>query len=52
MIRCAVLRHAEMPKGSRRVPTVKDGFILGPLHGLVGRLDFSPARELLFLLLN
>jgi len=33
-----MLRHAEMPKGSRRVPTVKDGFILGLPHGTVGRL--------------
>src|SRR5437879_3684682 len=33
-----MLRHAEMPKGSRRVPTVKDGFILGPPHGVSGRL--------------
>jgi len=39
MIRCAMLRHAEMPKGSRRVPTVYDGFILGLPHGSVGRLD-------------
>jgi hypothetical protein len=29
-----------MPKGSRRVPTVYDGFILGPPHGSVGRLVF------------
>ena len=40
MIRCAMLRHAEMPKGSRRVPTVYDGFILGLPHGSVGRLHF------------
>src|SRR6266576_3882570 len=33
-----MLRHAEMPKGSRRVPTVKDGFILGLPHGVSGRL--------------
>jgi hypothetical protein len=38
MIRCAMLRHAEMPKGSRRVPTVYDGFILGLPHGQAGRL--------------
>jgi hypothetical protein len=36
-----MLRHAEMPKGSRRVPTVKDGFILGLPHGAAGRLYFS-----------
>ena len=35
-----MLRHAEMPKGSRRVPTSTDGFILGPSHGMLGRLDF------------
>ena len=33
-----MLRHAEMPNGSRQVPTVYDGFILGPPHGSVGRL--------------
>ena len=33
-----MLRHAEMPKGSRRVPTVYDGFILGLPHGVAGRL--------------
>ncbi len=37
MIRCAMLRHAEMPKGSRQVPTVYDGFILGLPHGSAGR---------------
>src|SRR5207248_11244022 len=40
MIRCAMLRHAEMPQGSRRVPPVYDGFILGPPHRSVGRLVF------------
>jgi hypothetical protein len=56
MIRCAMLRHAEMPKGSRRVPTVYDGFILGLPHGSVGRLDFyvgkarTPISARLFLL--
>src|SRR5260370_21146575 len=39
-IRCATLRHAEMPKGSRRVPNVYPRFILGPSHGTVGRLEF------------
>ena len=33
-----MLRHAEMPKGSRQVPTVYDGFILGLPHGSAGRL--------------
>jgi hypothetical protein len=41
MIRCAMLRHAEMPKGSRRVPTVYDGFILGLPHGALGRFLFA-----------
>jgi len=27
-----MLRHAQMPKGSRRAPTSTDGFILGPCH--------------------
>ncbi len=31
-----MLRQAEMPKGSRQVPTVYDGFILGPPHGISG----------------
>jgi hypothetical protein len=29
-VRCAKLRHAEMPKEPRRVPAVVDGFIDGP----------------------
>ena len=32
LARCAMFRHAEMPKELRRVPTVKDGFIDGPLN--------------------
>ena len=27
-----MLRHAQMPKGSRRAPTSTDGFILGLRH--------------------
>src|SRR5262245_10992702 len=45
MIRCAMLRHAEMPKGSRRVPTVYDGFILGLPHGAAGRLLLARGRR-------
>ena len=47
-----MLRHAEMPNGSRQVPTVYDGFILGPPHGLVGRLlIFNRCAALLHLVL-
>lgn len=43
-IRCATFRHAEMPKGSRRVPTVLDGFIYRPVTRLsAGRLDLLQA---------
>src|SRR5262249_18220416 len=38
-IRCAMLRHAEMPKGSRRVPNVYRRVHSRPrAHGPVGRL--------------
>ena len=39
MVWCAMLRHAETPKGPRGVPKLSnDRFKDGPLHGPVGRL--------------
>src|SRR5205814_10234876 len=54
MVWCAMLRHAETPKGPRGVPKLSnDRFKDGPLHGPVGRLFSlrivipSQARDLL-----
>ena len=38
-VRCAMLRHAEMPEEPRRVPTVMSGFIGGP-SGTAPRVGF------------
>jgi hypothetical protein len=32
-------------KGLGGFPTSTDGFILGPSHGIVGRLDFFPLDQ-------
>ena len=44
LIWCAMLRHAERPKRSRRAPNVYRRFILGPSHGQVGRLFYSTSE--------
>jgi len=36
-----MLRHAEMPKGSRQAPTSTDGFILGPVTRHSGSASLS-----------
>jgi len=41
-----MLRHAEMPKGSRQAPTSTDGFILGPVTRHSGSASLSENCEL------
>jgi len=42
-VQCSAMRRCL--KGLGGFPTSTDGFILGPSHGTVGRLEFFPANE-------